>query len=149
MYVHGGMEIILWTKITSIDLFPNLAPYDHNIHMQELVHWSIYSTSGQLSPFLDPKAGGHIERDHVDPKESHTHCVSSKTSGCSRFFRQGKSPDPDETPALAFCKPSLYPLQSPRGLSPVLHTNSSIPCDQALILLPLLALLSPGNTAEI
>lgn len=116
-------------KITSIDPIPNSAPYDQNIYKRAAAHWSLYRMSGQQSPALEPKAAGHIARGHLDPTESHTHCVSSKRSGSSGFFLQEKPHDLDETAAPVFCKPFLCHLQPPWGLSPVHHTNSLISCD--------------------
>jgi len=119
-------------EFTSIDLIPNSAPHDHNMYKRAAAHCSLCATSGQRSPALEPKAGDHIAHGHVDPTESHTHCVSSERSGCSDFFPREKPRDRDETAGRAFCKPSLCPLQPPRGLSPVLHTDSSILCDPDL-----------------
>lgn len=50
------------------------------------------------------------------------------------LFRS-RPPDLDETPAPAFCRPSLYVLRSQQVLSLIFHTNYLIPCDRVLRLL--------------
>lgn len=121
---------------TSTDPFPTSFLYANNpvnLHQQPpFCRTNCPTLTVQRAPAFGPKSGDHIARGHMDPRELHTHFVSSRTSGYARFSPEGKPRDPDGNPLPIFCKRSLYPLQLRRGLSPVLDTNSLISCDRAL-----------------